>query len=74
MTDQPNFTPEPDGMNDDDLGNAMATHPAPGATVAPASVPRRKPLNVDHPHGDGTYGTHAGEPLDRLGAGGKYGE
>lgn len=30
--------------------------------------------NVDHPHGDGTHGTAAGDPLHRLGAGKKYGE
>ena len=64
MTPDNDASGEPDGMSDDDLGNALATRPA----------PRHKPLNIDHPHGDGTYNTPAGDPLDRLGAGGKYGE
>ena len=37
------------------------------------SVPASS-LSTDHPYGDGTHGTAGGDPLDRLGAGKKYGE
>lgn len=70
----PDDNMEPDGgiMTDKQVRDFQRQDAADQAAKFPNAAPGG--ANTDHPYGDGTHGTAAGAPLDRLGAGRQYRE